>query len=259
MMGGGSRDGVTTPSGTVTPQHRLHLDFEIKCSASRLADTTLHTDILTISTSGFWEAVWVKRYIHFLHFTTTTNASLFFSVFFFRFLQHCGGCCFLHDFSHGCFLHLIFFWCQRITVSHPDQWVHHSAKVKKSGHLDSAFQLIEQQMDELSYIYREQSLMQWSMHWGKVGGAHPWGTQGGGGWSYIKTILSVQRREKGTRWKPLCCRSSERASLCGCLYFFQCDFSLPPSQSVSASLVWGFCVLKGHPSGLSEVGVLQVR
>lgn len=100
--------------------------------------------------------------------------------------------------------------------------------------------------------------MEQSMQWGKVGGVHPWGTRGGGGWSYIKQYW-VLREEEGTRRKPLFCEGSERASLCGCLYFFQCVFSLPPSQSVSASLGWGLCVLKGHPSGLSEVGVLQVR
>lgn len=80
---------------------------------------------------------------------------------------------------------------------------------------------------------------------------------GGGGWSYIHSTEWSKKKEERT--KPLCCQGSERASLSGRLYFFQCDFSLPPSQSASASLGWGVCVLKGNPSGLSEVGVLQVR
>lgn len=48
--------------------------------------------------------------------------------------------------------------------------------------------------------------------------------------------LSDQRRRRRRR-KPLYCEVSERASLSGCLYFFQCDFSLslPPNLSLPHS------------------------
>lgn len=63
--------------------------------------------------------------------------------------------------------------------------------------------------------------------------------------------------------KPLCCGDSERASLSGCLYFVRLwflFFSLSLSHpSLFLSIVWGNGVLKGHPSGLSEVGMLQIH
>lgn len=73
----------------------------------------------------------------------------------------------------------------------------------------------------------------------------------GQGWSYIKESLK-RRGEPGGRSPYV-----QKGLLSAAAFTFFCD--LPPSQSVSASLVWGLSVLKGHPSGLSEVGVLQVR
>lgn len=85
-----------------------------------------------------------------------------------------------------------------------------------------------------------------SHHW------RTWEEQEGG---VTETQYWVSKKQKE---EALLAVEVRRASPRGCFYFFQCDFSLPPSQTLSASLR-GICVLKGHPSGLSEVGVLQVR
>lgn len=72
-----------------------------------------------------------------------------------------------------------------------------------------------------------------------------------------KTALRVIKEEEGG--SP-CAVEVQKGLLCAAAFTFfsVISLSLPPSQSVSVSL-GGVCVLKGHPSGLSEVGVLQVR
>lgn len=132
------------------------------------------------------------------------------------------------------------------------------AEEVRSAHLSPLLLKVSSLLDIVSVIYCAGTLLNdrsW-VHAMRKGRPSLRGT-GKRRWVELQTQHCVikERRKR----KPLCCEGSERASLSGCLYFFQCDFSLPPSQSVSASLGWGVCVLKGNPSGLSEVGVLQVR